>query len=105
MMDSADPLDGWPIPEVFATPTGARDDVNGKLYNYIRSTFIVFHSRLRALDIKFRLFQGDIQAVVPLIDGSTPAQYDRIEVRILHPVRLSETPSPTELEILMFPGV
>ncbi|KUI70772.1 Histone-lysine N-methyltransferase SMYD3 [Cytospora mali] len=79
MKDSADPFHGWPLSEVFNIRTGAKDDVNGKLYQYVRSTLADFHSRLRALDVNFQLFQGDVQGVVPLLlDASV--RYDRIEV-------------------------
>lgn len=81
-MDTADPLDGWPLSEVLSIHTGARDDVNGKLYQYVRSTLVAFHSRLRALEVKFQLYQGDVRQVVPqLMDAST--RYDRIEVRTI----------------------
>ncbi|ROW01851.1 hypothetical protein VMCG_05583 [Cytospora schulzeri] len=79
MKDSADPLEGWPLGEVFSVRTRARDDVNGKLYHYVRSRLVAFHSRLRTLDMKFRLHLGDVRLVVPqFMDAST--RYDRIEV-------------------------
>ncbi|ROW09323.1 hypothetical protein VPNG_05867 [Cytospora leucostoma] len=78
LKDSSDPMDGWPISEVLDTHTAARDDVNGKLFQYIRSTLAVVHSRLRSLEISFQLFHGDIQRVIQLIDAEP--RYDRIEV-------------------------
>jgi hypothetical protein len=79
MKDSADPLDGWPLSEVFSIHAGPRDDVNGKLYQYIRSCLVEFHGRLQALEVKFQLYQGDVRQVVPqLMDTNT--KYDRIEV-------------------------
>lgn len=88
MKDSADPLEGWPPPEVFSVRTRARGDVNGKLYHHVRSALSAFHSRLRALEIKFQLYQGDVGQFVPLLmDAST--RYDRIEVRTIHTITLS----------------
>lgn len=79
MKDSADPLEGWPLSEVLSVHTGLRDDVNGKLYQYIHSCLVEFHGRLQALEIKFRLYQGDVRQAVPqLMDTKT--KYDRIEV-------------------------
>lgn len=82
MKDSADPLEGWPLSEVLSIRTRARGDVNGKLHQYVRSTLVGFHSRLRSLDVKFQLYQGDVGQVVPrLLHAST--FYDRIEVCIM----------------------
>lgn len=82
MKDSSDPMDGWPISEVLNTHTASRDDMNGKLFQYIHSTFVVLHGRLHSLDMNFQLLQGDIQTVIQLIDADL--QYDRIEVRTRH---------------------
>lgn len=82
MKDSADPLESWPLSEVLSVHTGPRDDVNGKLYQYIRSCLVEFHGRLQTLEIKFQLYQGDVRQAVPqLMDTKT--KYDRIEVRTI----------------------
>lgn len=80
IMDSADPQEGWPISEVLNTHTRAQGDVNGKLYQYVRSTLVDFHSRLRSSAMKFQFYHGDVEHVVPLLLDAD-MRYDRIEVR------------------------
>ncbi|KAF7552086.1 hypothetical protein G7046_g7521 [Stylonectria norvegica] len=64
MQDSADPLDGWNRVDILATPSGpAKADVTGKLYYYLRGILASFRNRSQELDVTFRLFNLDAQAL------------------------------------------
>lgn len=77
MSDNADPMGGWPLSEVFATRTTARNDASGKLFHYVRGQLVSFQQRLQPLGVDFRLYQGDVRDIVLMLGE----KYDRIEVR------------------------
>lgn len=76
MHDNADPMGGWPVSEIFATRTTARNDVNAKLFHHVRGHLVSFQERLHSLSTDFRLYNGDVREVVPMLGE----KYDRIEV-------------------------
>ena len=60
MKDSADPLDGWSLPEILkqnARP--ASNDVYGKLYRHLFELLQSFHRSLSARPFSFRLLHMD----------------------------------------------
>lgn len=79
MKDSANAFEGWPIADVFAMPSTARNDVNGKLFAYIYSRLDAFHQHTKTLPVNFCLYQGLVQEAVPSM--LLAEKYDRIEVR------------------------
>lgn len=77
----ADPLAGWPLAEVFATESAAKNDIYGKLYNYVRSQLAIFHRRLSTTEVKFEMWQEQVQQLGPWFVKQKHEPYDRIEVR------------------------
>lgn len=87
MMDSADPLKGWPIkvPMMMAKP--AKNDIYGGLYNHLMGTFHRFCSKLRTLNAYFYISQVDAAKLSSIFGlGVTPeTSFDRIEVILYTP--------------------
>ncbi|KAI8944514.1 hypothetical protein F4801DRAFT_594888 [Xylaria longipes] len=78
IMDTADPVDGWPMKSVLGFDIGpAKNDVYGKLYHYLKHLFADFHRRLRSLPVAFTLSRVDVQL---LPKSLTEKQFDRIDV-------------------------
>lgn len=76
----ADPLAGWPLEEVFATESAAKNDIYGKLYHYVCGQLAQFHQRLSTTEIHFEIFAKDVSELGPYFRGRGQEPYDRIEV-------------------------
>ncbi|KAI0381513.1 hypothetical protein F5Y04DRAFT_288406 [Hypomontagnella monticulosa] len=74
--DKADPLNGWPIGEVRATPSKAAEDLYGKLFSYLRNLLIAFIERLATGKVHFQLLNVDATELEQHVEKGT---YDRIE--------------------------
>lgn len=78
MMDSANPLEGWPAKEVLSTCVGpAQNDSYGRLYYYIRDLISMLHRSLSNCTCKLQLFNLDAIELPDVLAGLT---FDRIEV-------------------------
>ncbi|KAI1655761.1 hypothetical protein F4813DRAFT_153019 [Daldinia decipiens] len=76
--DKADPLCGWPLGEVRATPSRIPEDIYGKLFSYLRGVFSAFLRRIATGKIHFELFNlnaTELTQCLMLDEGL----YDRIE--------------------------
>ena len=82
-MDSAEPLDGWPIEEPIRMAKPAENDVYGGLHKHLRGIFQRFCSRLRAFNLYFHISQLDAVKLSSVLGLATTTQtsFDRIEVR------------------------
>lgn len=85
MMDSADPLDGWPLGEVIQKVPSARNDIYGGLFMYLQDLLLEFCNKIQRLDVQFQLYQADALDILGLIKqyGMGYYHFDRIEVRLL----------------------
>lgn len=79
MLDNADPLYGWSLPEVLAQSAGlAFNDVYGKPFCLLRDQLSLFRHNLHASDsCSFKLFNMDARTLTQHL-GSAVA-FDRIE--------------------------
>lgn len=83
MMDSADPLGGWPLQAVLDTPAGpATNDLYGKLYHHLMHLFATFHAELAARPVSFQLHRADARHLAAHI---TDMKFARVEVRTVPP--------------------
>ena len=82
MMDSANPLEGWPIKVLLQNALQAKNDIYGTLFNYLRTSLLEFCRRLEQLKICFHLFQVDALELPNLMkqSGMGKHYFDRIEV-------------------------
>ncbi|KAF7928559.1 uncharacterized protein EAE98_005615 [Botrytis deweyae] len=82
MMDSADPLEGWPLAEHLSKPSPARNDIYGSLYFYLQDQLQSFCKRIENLKIRFQLFELDAVDLPGIMKerGIGKVYFDRIEV-------------------------
>jgi hypothetical protein len=82
-MDSADPLEGWPVKEVIQKAPLAKSDIYGSLFIYLRDILLKFCHQVERLKICFQLFQVDAQDLPGIMRerGIDKYYFDRIEVR------------------------
>ncbi|KAH8593394.1 hypothetical protein B0O99DRAFT_515819 [Bisporella sp. PMI_857] len=82
MMDSADPLEGWPVKDVIQNAPSAKNDIYGSLYIYLQDVLVRFCEQVSRMKVCFHLFQVDaLQLPYKLKDcGMDKAFFDRIEV-------------------------
>ena len=87
MMDSADPLAGWPLEQVMKKAALAKNDVYGSLFRYLRDILLQFCHGINSRSTHFRLFQVNAAALPGVLETSATGQrlFDRIEVRRLDP--------------------
>ena len=80
MMDNANPLDSWSMPEILKTDAGpATNDMFGKLFCHIQSVLRSFYRRIVNSDLEFQLFNLDARE----LQGYTKEQeFARIEVAV-----------------------
>ncbi|KAF7867297.1 hypothetical protein EAF04_005380 [Stromatinia cepivora] len=102
MMDSANPMEGWPIEEFMSKPRPSRNDVYGSLYFYVLKQLQDFCKRISNLQIRFQLFGLDAIDLPGILDerGTGKNYFDRIEVSnigdrgYLGPLKLLATFAP-----------
>ena len=84
MIDSADPLQGWPINEVIWKAPFAKNDIYGSLFIYVLDVLQNFCHKLENLRVCFQLFQLDALDLPGIIRqrGMGRNYFDRIEVEI-----------------------
>ncbi|OJD34037.1 mynd finger family protein [Diplodia corticola] len=82
MMDSADPLAGWPLDEVLRKTGVAKNDIYGGLFFYLIEVFVDFCERILTRKIDFVLLNVDAVDLPETLakDMSLPQSFDRIEV-------------------------
>lgn len=85
MLDSADPLEGWPIDEIIEKAPPAKNDMYGSLFFYLQDVLGLFCRRMGRLKVSIQLYQVDARKLPSIIkrDGMDQCSFDRIEVRIL----------------------
>lgn len=96
MKDSADPLDGWSLPEILkqnARP--ASNDVYGKLYRHLPELLQSFHRSLSARPFSFRLLHMDASDLADHLRGEPG--FDRIEVKHQNPAAHLSLPTAFSL--------
>lgn len=84
MLDSADPLEGWPIDEIIEKAPPAKNDMYGSLFFYLQDTLGLFCRRMGGLKVSIQLFQVDARKLPSIInrDGMDQCSFDRIEVGV-----------------------
>jgi len=80
MTDSADPLQGWPIHEVFKKAPVAKNDVYGSLFFYLQDILQKFCHNFRRIKCSAKLFHANAREL-PRIGELGQHSFDRIEVR------------------------
>jgi len=82
MLDSADPLNGWPLGDVIKKATTASHDIYGSLYRYLNDTISLFCEEAHKIDVNFTLFQVDAVELPSRLgnSGKPKGDFDRIEV-------------------------
>ena len=85
MLDSADPLEGWPIEEILQKAPPAKNDIYGSLFFYLQDLLGLFCHRINRLKVSFHLFQVDARKLPSIVEreGMKQCSFDRIEVRDL----------------------
>jgi hypothetical protein len=88
--DSADPLQGWPLEEVFSFAESQKlpaNDIYGNLFFYVRDQLDKFVSKLEKHSISMTLYCEDAQDLVqrfyPPRSGNRPLWFDRIDTSSL----------------------
>ncbi|TVY19932.1 hypothetical protein LARI1_G002648 [Lachnellula arida] len=81
MMDSADPVEGWPLKDWF-NKAPAKKDIYGSLFLYVQEVLLRFCRRIERLDVRFQLLQVDALELPKTIEncGIDKHSFDRIEV-------------------------
>ena len=84
-MDSADPLNTWPMEEVIKKAGPAENDIYGGLHKYVADILEQFCTRLATVEIKFHMTEVDALALEKTSDlsGKPESSFDRIEVNLL----------------------
>lgn len=77
MKDDANPLSGWSYNEYMACATGAKNDVYGAFFIFLRNTLLTFCKRIQTSKITLQLFAIDATKLPDFLNGIT---FDRIEV-------------------------
>ena len=82
MMDSADPLQGWPLKDIIRHVPSAKNDIYGRMSLCMTDILTKFCQRLRVLKVSFTLFQLNATKLSELLEnaGFTQKKFDRIEV-------------------------
>lgn len=82
MPDSASPLNGWKLSEVLESSYGAKEDIHGLLYFYLKHILLEFCEKLVSLKLHVSLFNMEPEHMphgVATFRGDRRL-YDRIEV-------------------------
>lgn len=74
--DQANPMNGWPPSKVRATPYRAAEDLYGRFFSYLRTTFTAFIKRVATVKMHFELFNVDAMELYHLAEKGV---YDRVE--------------------------
>jgi hypothetical protein len=87
MMDSANPLEGWPLKEVLKKAPSAKNDIYGSLFLHVQEALLKFYRRLKNLKVRFQLFQVNAVELPGILQqrGISKNSFDRIEVRLFDP--------------------
>jgi hypothetical protein len=88
MMDSADPLEGWPAKDVAKKALPAKNDMYGNLFVYLQSILLEFCNKLQRTKACFHLFNVDAVDLPGLMQQGRIDKFyfDRIEVSCMDPV-------------------
>jgi hypothetical protein len=106
MMDSADPLDGWPLEEVIQKLPSARNDIYGGLFMYLQDVLLEFCDKIQRLNVQFQLYQADALDLPGLMGqyGMGYQHFDRIEVRLLAAIIVEDADNdPLKTMLTKFP--
>ncbi|KAL9041133.1 MAG: hypothetical protein Q9214_004213 [Letrouitia sp. 1 TL-2023] len=82
MLDSADPLEGWPINEVLKKAPTAKNDLYGSLYFYLQDTLWQFCRQTGHLKVSIQLSQVDALRLPGILEQHIigHCSFDRIEL-------------------------
>jgi hypothetical protein len=82
--DSSDPLDGWSMQDVNKVQMAAKNDIYGRLYNYLQDQFEQFAQKTKNMPLKFHLFNIHATDLPHYLShyGLSRGTFDRIEVSI-----------------------
>lgn len=78
-MDSANPLEGWPIKDIRLKAPFAKNDIYGTMFNYVQELLSEFCHRIENLNICFQFFQV---GALKLPSMTSKSSFDRIEVKL-----------------------
>lgn len=83
MIDSADPLQGWPLKDIIRHVPAAGDDIYGGMFLFVTNVLTIFCQRLKDLKVSFTLFQINTTQLPGILNegGRAQKKFDRIEVR------------------------
>ena len=83
MLDSADPLQGWPIDEIIQKAPLAKNDLYGSLFSYLQDVLWQFCRQIGRLRVSIQLFQVDALKLPSIVEQYELGQcsFDRIEIR------------------------
>lgn len=83
MLDSADPLQGWPIDEIIRKAPLAKNDMYGSLFFYLQDILWRFCHQISRLKLSIQLSQVDALKLPSIVEQYKMGQssFDRIEVR------------------------
>jgi hypothetical protein len=83
MLDSADPLEGWPIDEIIQKAPPAKNDIYGSLFFYLQDILGRFCQQIGRLKSSIQRFQVDARKLPSIVEHGEMGQcsFDRIEVR------------------------
>ncbi len=83
MLDSADPLEGWPIDKVIQKAPLAKNDIYGSLFFYLQEVLWRFCHRVSRLKLSIQLSQVDALKLRSIVEQYEIGKrsFDRIEVR------------------------
>ena len=90
LFDSADPLEGWNMAEVYQQHCGpASSDLYGKLYFYLKRHLRVFLKRISSFPVDFQLLQIDARDLSAHMHMLGNDLFSRIEVRLISSYTIS----------------
>ena len=82
-MDSADPLEGWPIDEIIQKALLAKNDLYWSLFFYLQDVLWQFCHQIGRLKVNIQLSQVDALKLPGIVEQYKMGQcsFDRIDVR------------------------
>ncbi len=84
MLDSADPLEGWPVDEIIKKAPPAENDIYGSLFFYLQDVLGLFCQQIGRLKVSIQHFQIDARKLPTIVehDEMGHCSFDRIEVQV-----------------------
>ena len=97
MIDSANPLQVWPLKDIIRHVPAAGDDIYGGMFLFVTNVLTTFCQRLKDLKVSFTLFQMNATQLPGILNegGRAQKKFDRIEVRDISPWLVPQTAHAT----------